>query len=50
VKKVFLVLFLGFVELHLLEPCLCRLRITTQLRSGIVDKMAGIFTKPIWQP
>jgi len=29
---------------------LCRLRITTQLRSGTVDKMAGIFTKCIWQP
>jgi len=29
---------------------LCRLRITTQLRSGDVDKMAGIFTKRIWQP
>jgi len=29
---------------------LCRLRITTQLRSGAVDKMAGIFTKCIWQP
>ena len=28
---------------------LCRLRITTQLRSGAVDKMAGIFTKRIWQ-
>ena len=25
-------------------------RITTQLRSGAVDKMAGIFTKRIWQP
>jgi len=22
----------------------------TQLRSGIADKMAGIFTKRIWQP
>jgi len=29
---------------------LCRLRITTQLRSGAVDKMAGIFTKRLWQP
>ena len=31
---------------------LCRLRITTQLRSstGAVDKMAGILTKRIWQP
>jgi len=29
---------------------LCRLRITTQLRSGAVDKMAGIVTKRIWQP
>jgi len=29
---------------------LSRLRITTQLRSGAVDKMAGIFTKRIWQP
>jgi len=29
---------------------LCCLRITTQLRSGAVDKMAGIFTKRIWQP
>jgi len=29
---------------------LYRLRITTQLRSGAVDKMAGIFTKRIWQP
>ena len=29
---------------------LCRLAITTQLRSGSVDKMAGIFTKRIWQP
>ena len=28
---------------------LCRLRITTQLRSGAVDKMAGIITKRIWQ-
>jgi len=28
---------------------LCRLR-TTQLRYGTVDKMAGIFTKRIWQP
>ena len=27
-----------------------RLRIMTQLRSGAVDKMAGIFTKRIWQP
>ena len=29
---------------------MCRLRITTQLRSDAVDKMAGIFTKRIWQP
>ena len=29
---------------------LSRLRIMTQLRSGAVDKMAGIFTKRIWQP
>jgi len=29
---------------------LCRLRIMTQLRSGAVDKMAGIFTQRIWQP
>jgi len=29
---------------------LCCLRITKQLRSGTVDKMAGIFTKRIWQP
>ena len=29
---------------------LCHLRITTQLRSGTVDKMASIFTKRIWQP
>ena len=29
---------------------LFRLRITTQLRSGAVDKMAGMFTKRIWQP
>jgi len=29
---------------------LCRLRITTELRSGTVDKMGGIFTKRIWQP
>jgi len=29
---------------------LCRLRITTQLRSGAVDKMADIFTKRVWQP
>jgi len=29
---------------------LCRLRITTQLRSVAVNKMAGIFTKRIWQP
>jgi len=29
---------------------LCCLRITTQLRSGAVDKMAGIFTERIWQP
>jgi len=29
---------------------LCCLRITTQLRSGAVDKMASIFTKCIWQP
>ena len=28
----------------------CRLRITTLLRSGAVDKMAVIFTKHIWQP
>ena len=28
----------------------CCLRITTQLSSGAVDKMAGIFTKRIWQP
>ena len=28
---------------------LCCLRITTQLRSGAVDKMAGIFAKRIWQ-
>jgi len=27
-----------------------RFRIATQLRSGAVDKMAGIFTKRIWQP
>jgi len=27
-----------------------RLRITTQLRSDTVDKMAGMFTKRIWQP
>jgi len=29
---------------------LCRLRITTQLISGTVGKIAGIFTKRIWQP
>ena len=29
---------------------LCCLRITTQLRSVAVDKMAGIFTKCVWQP
>jgi len=29
---------------------LCRLRIMTQLRSGAVDILAGIFTKRIWQP
>jgi len=29
---------------------LCLLRITTQLRSGAVDKIANIFTKRIWQP
>ena len=29
---------------------LCRLRIMTQLRSGAVDKMAGIFTQRIMQP
>jgi len=29
---------------------LYRLRITTQVRSGTVDKVAGIFTKRIWQP
>jgi len=29
---------------------LCPLRIATQLRSGTVDKIAGIFTKSIWQP
>jgi len=29
---------------------LCCLRISTKLRSGAVDKMAGIFTKHIWQP
>jgi len=29
---------------------LCRLRITTQLRSGAVYKMAAIFIKRIWQP
>jgi len=29
---------------------LCCLRITKQLRPGTVDKMAGIFTKRIWQP
>jgi len=29
---------------------LCCLRITKQLRSGAVDKMAGIFTERIWQP
>jgi len=28
---------------------LCRLQITTQLRSGAIDKIAGIFTKRIWQ-
>jgi len=33
-----------------LSVFLCRLRITTHLRSGAVDKMAGIFTKRIWQP
>jgi len=27
-----------------------RLRIATQLRSGVIDKMAGNFTKRIWQP
>jgi len=29
---------------------LCCLWFTTQLRSGTVNKMAGIFTKRIWQP
>jgi len=29
---------------------LYRLRNTTQLRYGTVGKMAGIFTKRIWQP
>ena len=29
---------------------MCRLRITIDLRSGAVDKMAGVFTKRIWQP
>jgi len=29
---------------------LCCLRITTQHRSGTVDKMASIFTIWIWQP
>jgi len=29
---------------------LCCLRISTMLRSGAVDKLAGIFTKHIWQP
>jgi len=29
---------------------LCRLRITTQLRSGAVGKMAVFFTKRTWQP
>jgi len=29
---------------------LCRLRITTQLRSGAIEQMAGIFAKRIWQP
>jgi len=29
---------------------LCCLWITTQLRSGAIDKMTGIFTKRIWQP
>jgi len=29
---------------------LCCWRIMTQLRSGIVDRMASIFTKCIWQP
>jgi len=33
-----------------LSVFLCRLRISTRLRSGAVDKMAGIFTKRIWQP
>jgi len=28
----------------------CRIRITTQLRSSAVDKMVDIFTKRIWQP
>ena len=29
---------------------LCCLGITTKLRFGAVDKMAGFFTKRIWQP
>jgi len=28
---------------------LCCLQITTQLKSGAVDKKSGIFTKRIWQ-
>jgi len=27
---------------------LCRLKITTELGSGTVDKLTGIFTKRIW--
>jgi len=40
----------GLTILIVSHLSLCRLRITTQLRSGDVDKMAGIFTKRIWKP
>jgi len=39
----------GLTTLFVSLFSLCRLRITAQLRSGTVDKMAGIFTKHIWQ-
>jgi len=39
----------GLIILIVSLVSLCHLRITTQLRSGTVDKMAGAFTKRIWQ-
>jgi len=40
----------GYLKKYSSLFTLCRLRITTELRSGTVDQMAGILTKCIWQP